>query len=49
MLKITAAGRARCASLEFAEKFEVFMREREDQGVEKKYEETLAIFRLLQH
>jgi len=44
MLKITEAGRAKCASLEFAEKFEIFMLECEEQGVEKKHEETMAIF-----
>jgi hypothetical protein len=44
MLKITAAGRAKCASLEFAEKFEIFMLECEAQGVEKTHEETMAIF-----
>jgi hypothetical protein len=44
MLKITAAGRAKCASVEFAEKFEIFMLECEEQGVEKKHEETMAIF-----
>ena len=44
MLKITEAGRAKCASLEFAEKFEIFMLECEQQGVEKKHEETMAIF-----
>jgi hypothetical protein len=44
MLKITEAGRAKCASLEFAEKFEIFMLECEAQGVDKKHEETMAIF-----
>jgi hypothetical protein len=44
MLKITEAGRAKCASLEFAEKFGIFMLECEEQGVEKKHEETMAIF-----
>ena len=44
MLKITEAGRAKCASLEFAEKFEIFMLECEQQGLEKQHEETLAIF-----
>src|ERR1700691_4799656 len=44
MLKITEAGRAKCESLEFAEKFEIFMLECEQQGVEKKHEETMAIF-----
>ena len=44
MLKITEAGRAKCASLEFAEKFEIFMLECEQQGVEKKDGEAMAIF-----
>jgi hypothetical protein len=44
MLKITDAGRAKCASLEFAQKFEIFMLECERQGVEKKHEEAMAIF-----
>ena len=44
MLKITAAGKAKCATLAFAEKFEFFMLECEVQGVEKKHEEAMAIF-----
>jgi hypothetical protein len=44
MLKITEAGRAKCASLEFAEKFKVFTIQCTNQGVEKKYEEMMAIF-----
>jgi hypothetical protein len=44
MLKITEAGKAKCASLEFAEKFKVFTIQCTNQGVEKKYEETMAIF-----
>jgi hypothetical protein len=43
MLKITEAGRAKCASLEFAEKFRIFILECEEKGVEKKHEETMAI------
>jgi len=44
MLKITEAGRAKCASLEFTEKFKVFTIQCTNEGVEKKYEETMAIF-----
>ena len=44
MLKITEAGKAKCASLAFAEKFEFFMLECEVQCVEKRYEEAMAIF-----
>ena len=44
ILKITEAGKAKCASLEFAEKFKVFTIQCTNQGVEKKYEETMAIF-----
>ena len=43
MLKITEAGRAKCASLEFAEKFEIFILECKEKRVEKKHEETMAI------
>ena len=44
MLKITEAGKAKCASLEFADKFRTFTLECKKQGVEKKHEETMAIF-----
>ena len=44
MLKITEAGRAKCASLEFAERFEAFTLECARQGVEKRHEETMAVF-----
>jgi hypothetical protein len=46
MLKITEVGRAKCASVEFAEKFNIFMIECEEQGVEEKHKETLAIVSL---
>jgi hypothetical protein len=44
MLKITEAGRAKCASLEFAEKFEFFTIECAREGVEKKHEKAMAVF-----
>jgi hypothetical protein len=44
MLKITEAGKAKCATLEFADKFRTFTLECKKQGVEKKHEETMAIF-----
>jgi hypothetical protein len=44
MLKITEAGRANCASLKFAEKFEFFTIECAREGVEKKHAEAMAVF-----
>ena len=44
MLKITEAGRAKCASLEFARKFEFFTIECAREGVEKRHVEAMAVF-----
>ena len=46
MLKITEEGRARCASLEYAEKFNNFTLKCQAEGVDKDLEEKLAIFQL---
>jgi hypothetical protein len=44
MLKITEAGRAKCASLEFAMKYEFFTFECARQGVEKKHADAMTAF-----
>ena len=46
MLKITEEGRARCASLEYAEKFSNFTLKCQAEGLDKELEEKLVIFQL---
>ena len=46
MLKITEGGRARCASLEYAERFKNFTHKCQAGGVDKEHEEKLAFLSL---
>jgi hypothetical protein len=46
MLKITDEGRARCASLEYAEEFNNFTLKCQAEGLDKELEEKFAIFQL---
>jgi hypothetical protein len=46
MLKITEDGRARCASLDYAERLNNFTLKCQAEGVDKEIEEKLAVFQL---
>jgi hypothetical protein len=46
MLKITEQGRARCATVEYAEQFNKFTLKCQTDGLDKELEDKLAIFQL---